>query len=128
MLCENDSLYQLHRVQECLRDYPHVPSIDPYSHYPRGYRVPWLAPHSLLYATIAKLASVAPDDRDGLVALLSWVPPLLGLLSVLLAIAVAGYFTGNPACLLSVGALCAFEAEVVRPSSSAPSTITSSHT
>ena len=31
-LCENDSLYQIHRVQECLRHYPHAPSIDRYSH------------------------------------------------------------------------------------------------
>ncbi|MBI1815986.1 MAG: hypothetical protein HYR72_13485 [Deltaproteobacteria bacterium] len=114
-LCENDSLYQLHRIQDCLRQYPHVPSIDRFSHYPHGYRVHWLALHSLFYATVAKLAGVGAEQRDALIALLSWIPPLFGLLAVALAVAIARGFTDSVWCLALVGVLCAFSADVCRP-------------
>jgi hypothetical protein len=114
-LCENDSLYQLYRIQSCLATFPLVPSIDHYSHYPEGYRVPWLALHSVFYATIARVAGIQADQRDVLIAWLSWIPPLFGLAAVLLALAIARSFTSNRWCVYSIGILCAFSADVCRP-------------
>ncbi len=115
MLCENDSLYQLYRVQECLADYPRVPSVDPFSHYPAGYRVHWLALHSVFYATLARLAGIGAADRTGLVAFLSWIPPLLGVLAVAAAMAVAACFRRSLPFVLAVGILCALSVETTRP-------------
>ena len=114
-LCENDSLYQLQRVQDCLRQYPQVPSIDRFSHFPTGYRVHWLAPHSFFYATIAKLAGIDADQRDRLLSVLSWSPPLFGLLAVALSMAIARCFTDDQWCVATIGLLCAFSADVCRP-------------
>ncbi|MBI3785764.1 MAG: hypothetical protein HY270_20415 [Deltaproteobacteria bacterium] len=113
-LCENDSLYQLHRIEDCLRHYPQVQSVDPYSHYPGGYRVPWMPLHTVFYSSLAKLAGVSGDERERLVALLSWVPPLAGLVAMVLALAIARTYTNDPFCLLLIGFLCAFESDVVR--------------
>lgn len=113
-LCENDSLYQLHRIQTCLETFPLVPSVDAYSHYPYGNRVHWLALHSVFYASIARAAGIQADQRDLLIAWLSWIPPMLGLAAVLLAMAIAGY-SGNRWCVYTVGVFCAFSADVCRP-------------
>jgi asparagine N-glycosylation enzyme membrane subunit Stt3 len=115
MLCENDSLYQLHRVEGCLSDFPRVPSVDPYSHHPRGYRVHWMPLHTVLYASLAELAGIAPSDRDQLVAVLSWIPPLLGLVALLLVFAIVRACTDDALCLYAVGAACAVSSDVVRP-------------
>lgn len=114
-LCENDSLYQLHRVENCLQRYPLVESVDPYSHYPRVYRVPWMPLHTVFYATVAKLAGVSSTQREALVALLSWIPPLMGLLALALVLAITRCFTSNPLCIFAVGLLCAFSTDVCRP-------------
>lgn len=113
--CENDSLYQLHRVQKCLEHYPRVESVDYDSHYPRGYRIHWINLHTLFYATVAKVAGIGPEQLDRLTAVVSWLPPLFGLVAVLLAVAVAQCFIASDLCALAVGLLCAFSADVVRP-------------
>lgn len=113
--CENDSLYQLHRVQKCLEHYPRVESVDYDSHFPAGYRVHWINLHTLFYATIAEVAGIGPEQIDRLTSVLSWIPPLFGLVAVLLAVAVAQCFIASDLCALAVGLLCAFSADVVRP-------------
>jgi len=114
-LCENDSLYQLHRVQQCLRDFPRVESIDSYSHYPRGYRVHWMPLHTLFYASLARLAGLPAEAREEIAALLSWVPPLLALASLLLVVGIARALTRNDLCVLAVALLYAFGADATRP-------------
>lgn len=115
VLCENDSLFQLHRVQRCLEEYPRVPSIDAYSHYPEGYRVHWINTLSLFYATAARLAGVDGRDLAGLGAALSWLPPLLGVLAVWLAWATARCLTGEPWCPAAAAVLAAVSADACRP-------------
>lgn len=114
MFCESDSLFQLHRIHQCLQRYPHVQSVDRYSHYPRGYRVPWINLHTLLYATLAKVLG-SPSDLDALAKRLSWVPPILGVGGILLAVAITRRVTTNRLCVLAVALLCAISAEVARP-------------
>ena len=75
VFCEGDSLLQLHRVKQCLADFPHVSSVDADSHYPDGYRVPWNPLHTVAYATFAKVTG-APPDLDGLARRLGWAPEM----------------------------------------------------
>lgn len=114
-LCENDSLYHLHRVQTCLETFPLVPSIDRYSHHPYGNRVHWPALPSVFYASIARILGIQADQRDALVAWLSWLPPLVGLAAVLLAVAIARDAGKNRWGAYVVGGFCAFSADVCRP-------------
>jgi len=110
MLADPDSLYHLHRVETCLANYPAVRSIDAYSHHPFGYRNHWISLHTLFYATVAKALGLPPDERQGLVRALSWVPPLLGLASVGLAIAAATCYANGSAAIVVVGLTAAFSA------------------
>ncbi len=88
-LRDNDCLYHLAKVERCLADYPRVPTIDRYSHYPTLYRDHWLTPHTLLYATIARVTGADGADRAALASRVSWLPPLLGALAALLAVLIA---------------------------------------
>ncbi len=113
--CDPDSLFHLHRVDRCLLHYPKVESIDPYSHYPVGWRIHWMAPLTLTYASIAQLVGIHDGDLDGLTSALSWIPPLLGCLAVLLGAAVARSFADDEWLALAAAALIALDANCVRP-------------
>lgn len=115
VFCENDSLFQLHRAQQCLAHYPRVPSVDLYSHHPTGYRVHWLALHSLFYATAARLSGVDAGDLQAMAATVSWIPPLLALLAVLLARGILRAVDAGGVTVAAGGLLCAVAAEVCRP-------------
>src|SRR5690349_4707764 len=78
VLANMDVLYQLHRVQQCLGDWPHVSSLDTYSHAGRPHHVHWLNPHSLFLAAIARIAGAGGADVAGLARVLGWVPPACG--------------------------------------------------
>lgn len=112
--CDGDSLFQLHRVQQAVAHYPFIPSIDPYSHYPSGSRVHWLAPHTAFYATISRVAGIRADDLDALGEFLSWIPPLLGIVSVAMVLGVASSFTSEIGWVLGAGSLAALSAETCR--------------
>ena len=113
--CDPDSLFHLHRVDRCLLHYPKVESIDPYSHYPVGWRIHWMAPLTLTYASIAQLVGIHDGNLDGLTSALSWIPPLLGCLAVLLGAAVARSFADDEWLALAAAALIALDANCVRP-------------
>jgi asparagine N-glycosylation enzyme membrane subunit Stt3 len=113
--CDPDSLFHLHRVDRCLVHYPKVESIDPYSHYPVGWRIHWMAPLTWVYASVARLTGVRDGDLDGLTTSLSWIPPILGCLSVLLGAAVARCYADDDRLALAAAGLIAFDANCVRP-------------
>ena len=112
--CDNDSLFQLHRIQQSLERYPLVPSVDGYSHYPTGSRIHWLAPHTAFYATISRLAGVEHGDLEALGRFVSWIPPFLGVVAVALTLRIASSFTSDPRCVLAIGLLAALGAESCR--------------
>lgn len=114
-LCDNDSLYQLHRVEECLRQFPSSPSVDAFSHYPRGYRVHWMPLHTAFYAGVARVAGIGAGERPRLVAVLSWIPPLLAVVGLWIAYAIAARYTESRACRLSALLLCVLAGDTARP-------------
>lgn len=87
--CDTDSLYHLHRAALAVADYPRVRSVDAYAHFPAGYRVHWLAPLTFGYATVLRAAGIEASDLDGAADVLSWTPPLLGIVAILFAVAIA---------------------------------------
>ena len=115
VFCENDSLYQLYRVQQSLEHYPFVRAFDPYAHFPPGYRVVWLNPHTFFYATVARLAGASAGSLEGLARVVSWIPPAFGVLAIVLALAIVRSCTTDWLCVMAVGMLCALSAEVSRP-------------
>ena len=91
-LCENDSLFHLHLAERTLETYPLAPSTDSWVHYPSGYRLHWLAPHTFFYASIAAILEI-PAGIPALAATLAVIPPLLGIVSIGLTMAVATFLS-----------------------------------
>jgi len=74
-----------------------------------------MAPLTLTYASIAQLIGIHGGDLDGLTSALSWIPPLLGCLTVLLGAAVARSFADDEWIALAAAAMIALDANCVRP-------------
>lgn len=113
--CDSDSLFQLHRVARSLPQYPSVPAFDSFSHYPRGFRVHWLAPHTFFYASLVRLAGLGDAPLAEIGGFVSWVPPLLGTAALVLIALVARHYDRRPAVVWLSLLLAALSGEVVRP-------------
>ena len=108
-----DVVYQVHRVARCLLDFPHVASMDTYSHFGRAHHLHWLGPHALFYALLAKGAGVSGADYGGLVRVLSWVPPALGALAAALTAALAFSMTRRVPVALAAGLAMALSGDAL---------------
>jgi hypothetical protein len=88
-LCSADVLYHVHRVERCLGDFPHVTSVDTYSHFGREFHLHWPGGYTLLLAALGRAFGDSGLDRAALVSHLSWVPVGLGVLAAFLTMALA---------------------------------------
>lgn len=110
--CDNDSLLHLHQVERALHTYPKVPSFDAYAHFPRGFRIHWLAPHTFFYATLAGAADLQTNELE---RVLSFVPPILSLLGIALLILLARACSPRWPVAILAALLGAIGGEMVRP-------------
>ena len=85
---DTDSCYHLRRASQCLEHFPHVPARDPWLDWPRGAVAPWGPGFDQLLALPAVLLG-ARHDPDRAARIMAWVPPVLGVLVALAAVAVA---------------------------------------
>ncbi len=103
---DNDVLYHLFRVQQCVESsYPKVSSIDPFEHAPLGLRVHWPPLLTLVYATAAKISS-STTDLSALYLRLGWIPLLVACLSVILIYRSMMILTRNDAIAFLAALLC----------------------
>ncbi len=79
---DGDSLYQLKRVLLAIDHYPRVAVRDPLCHHPDGLTLHWPNGYPFVLASLALLAG--QRGMAECAALLSWLPPLLALVSLIL--------------------------------------------
>ncbi len=82
VLAENDPWYHLRRVFLVLRDFPRVPSFDPWIDHPHGAPIVFAPLFDLGLAALARATGVAGDPR-ATAAMVAFVPPVLGALTCL---------------------------------------------
>jgi len=105
-----DVVYQALRATRAVADYPHVTSIDSYSHHGTRWHLhwpPWLA---LAYATVARCAG-SPVEIHEVAAAIGGVPMAIGVLATLLAALVATRARGGWVGALLAAALVALSGD-----------------
>ena len=101
VLAENDPHYHLRRVLQVLRDYPRVPSFDPWIDHPHGAPVVFAPLFDFALATLALLAGLGPDEPGAVELLAAFVPPVLGALTSVATYALARHVTSRAGALLA---------------------------
>ncbi|HZZ85682.1 MAG TPA: hypothetical protein VFE30_14170 [Anaeromyxobacteraceae bacterium] len=78
---DSDSAYHYHRILDAVRNFPHVPMVDPWMAWPRGGRCPWAQGFDLAAAAWVKLLGGGRSSHLAAVLAGIW-PVLMGLLAV----------------------------------------------
>ena len=108
-----DVLYELHRVQRCLADFPNVTSIDTYSRAGLDLHLHWLGPFTLLLACIAKLLGAANASVRELASTLALVPPMLGAITAATMVLLARRLGATPFAATVAGLGMAFSGDAL---------------
>lgn len=103
-LVSMDDYGHLRRIVATVRDWPRVPSFDPYLRHPHGAVWIWPPGFDLALATPARLLLGADADPQAVARLLAFVPPLLGALAVFPLFLFARRLAGEWAGLVAAGA------------------------
>lgn len=90
-----DSFYHVLRVQRIVADYPHVAWHDPMMNYPEGATIPWPPLFDQLIATLAVVAGGTEGQPEVVETVAALVPPLLGVMTVLLVAAIGTLLVGR---------------------------------
>jgi hypothetical protein len=114
ILANMDVLYHVHRVQRCLADFPHVASVDTYSHAGHPYHLHWSAAHDLVLAVVARLRGVgATADVHAILDAIAFVPVMLGACTAALVAVLARRATPLAGGALIAGLLVATSADAL---------------
>ncbi len=111
-LSNMDVLYHLHRVARCLESFPHVASLDTYSHAGAPWHVHWPGFHELLLATVARVLGLSSDVAS-LSRGLGVVPPLLGALAAAATVILARACRATEAQAVIAGLACALSGDAI---------------
>lgn len=103
VLSNPDVVYHVHRIERCLADFPHVTSVDTFSHAGQPYHLHWLGPFTLLFASIARMIGATGPGVPQLTLALGLVPPMLGAITAALVVLLARRLGAGIAVALVAG-------------------------